>query len=375
MTKTMSIFLDALRFLAAILVVFAHFTQPSFSLIGPDDTIYGIGAVAAFFVLSGFVISYVVTKREGTARQYAAARIARIYSVLVPAILLSSVVLVIGIKLDSAYMRGWVGSELLQPVVSRHAWTLLLERTIFPLTFLNSFRETWWEMLPPLDSPIWSLGYEVGYYILFGVFVFGKGFVRVILLLLVAFLLGPSILRLLPVWLAGVWLHRTTAKMHLTPARSRGLGVLCLLGVVATCVFWQDYARWVSLPHGPIVAGLLQGRDRAYFTYVYYYWGAATCLLILAVAQFQQPLGRILDPIERPIRWCAGHTFSLYLFHFPLFVFLFVTTHYDRTSFRSVALVFVADVLLCMCLSTISEDRKDWWRKTITRCLVGRAAS
>jgi peptidoglycan/LPS O-acetylase OafA/YrhL len=54
-------------------------------------TYMGSEAVMAFFVLSGFVIAYVADQRETTLQAFAAARLARLYSVIIPAMLLTRV--------------------------------------------------------------------------------------------------------------------------------------------------------------------------------------------------------------------------------------------------------------------------------------------
>ena len=73
----LSIYLDFLRFFAAFVVFFTHshvFLFPEVK-VGPA---MGREAVAVFFVLSGFVISYVVANKEKNWRAYLTARIARI---------------------------------------------------------------------------------------------------------------------------------------------------------------------------------------------------------------------------------------------------------------------------------------------------------
>lgn len=56
----------------------------------------GVQAVDAFFVLSGFVIAHVSAVKERDARTYFISRAARIYSVAIPAIILTSILDAIG---------------------------------------------------------------------------------------------------------------------------------------------------------------------------------------------------------------------------------------------------------------------------------------
>ena len=62
---------------------------------------YGAEAVAVFFVLSGFVISYVVAEKERDGRSYAVARIARVYPVAVVAILATTLADLFGRYVDA----------------------------------------------------------------------------------------------------------------------------------------------------------------------------------------------------------------------------------------------------------------------------------
>lgn len=64
MRKEFSTYLDALQFTAAMAVVCAHFTFPQFIAGVPYQGSMAGLAVTIFFVLSGYVISYVETKRK-----------------------------------------------------------------------------------------------------------------------------------------------------------------------------------------------------------------------------------------------------------------------------------------------------------------------
>ncbi len=79
MGPALSIYLDALRFVAAFVVFLSHYATHAFSggvlwQIEP----YGRTAVLVFFVLSGVIIAWVTESREETLREFAISRIARI---------------------------------------------------------------------------------------------------------------------------------------------------------------------------------------------------------------------------------------------------------------------------------------------------------
>jgi peptidoglycan/LPS O-acetylase OafA/YrhL len=77
---------------------------------------YGHSAVVVFFVLSGFVIRHVTDTKEMHWPDYAASRIARIFSVTVPAIFLTLICDAIGRAVEPAIYaqarpaRCWRGS-------------------------------------------------------------------------------------------------------------------------------------------------------------------------------------------------------------------------------------------------------------------------
>jgi peptidoglycan/LPS O-acetylase OafA/YrhL len=87
MNRELSLYLDICRFCAAAMVFLGHVSDHQWSggflwQIGG----FGEDAVAVFFVLSGFVIGYVSDARENAASSYTASRLARLWSVAVPAL-------------------------------------------------------------------------------------------------------------------------------------------------------------------------------------------------------------------------------------------------------------------------------------------------
>jgi peptidoglycan/LPS O-acetylase OafA/YrhL len=90
MNKTTSVYLDLIRFLAGLAVLLGHASYARFR----GEWLQGIGflkhdAVIVFFVLSGYVIAYVATHKEDDIIDYSISRFARLYSVVLPALLLT----------------------------------------------------------------------------------------------------------------------------------------------------------------------------------------------------------------------------------------------------------------------------------------------
>ena len=91
---------------------------------------------------------------------YAVARISRIYSVAMPAIITTFVLDHIGMSLDpQLYFHSSSNFDL---------W-----HYVSGLLFIN---QTWWNTLSVgSDLPYWSLGFEVPFYIMFGIIFFSGG--------------------------------------------------------------------------------------------------------------------------------------------------------------------------------------------------------
>jgi peptidoglycan/LPS O-acetylase OafA/YrhL len=91
MTNPLSLYLDALRFGAALAVFVSHYATGRISggLFWRFDG--GRTAVLVFFVLSGFVIAWVSDTRERTLEEYGLSRVARLYSVMIPVFVLTAV--------------------------------------------------------------------------------------------------------------------------------------------------------------------------------------------------------------------------------------------------------------------------------------------
>src|SRR3974377_2602308 len=89
MTNALSLYLDALRFGAAFVVFLSHYRKFTGGMLWQMQP-YGRTAVMVFFVLSGFVIAWVTETRERTLQEYALSRVARLYSVIIPAFILTA---------------------------------------------------------------------------------------------------------------------------------------------------------------------------------------------------------------------------------------------------------------------------------------------
>lgn len=300
MQRSLSAFLDLTRILAALTVFLGHLADPRFGgeALHPFE-VQRHSAVIAFFVLSGFVIAW-ATERDGSPRDYILNRAARIYSVALPA-------LAVTWAIDNFLMHYHPG--IIRSVYQYEAiWKYL---PLF-LTFTNDF---WFLSEDALSNiPYWSLCYEVWYYVVFGALVFGRGSWRWTIAIGSLLMMGPRLWLLWPVWLLGAWLHRLPPFARRS---SRFLLFLSLAGLVLV------KASGVEDTLNDFVDQVTGGFAQAHLRYSQFFAGDWLVAITIAGAIHAARGADIasLARLRRPIAALASITFSMYLFHFPLFLF------------------------------------------------------
>ena len=344
-----SVYLDLVRFLAALTVFGSHYGTRHFT--GGflyQLTSYGAEAVDVFFVLSGFVIGCATGSRERDARSYAVNRTARLWSVALPALLLT-------LALDT--MGGALRPDMYTTALLPHySPDFAVWRYAVSALFLH---QTWFlTVTPGTDWPYWSLGFEVWYYVIFGIALFAPGRFRVAATLLAAVLAGPRILAMFPLWLAGYACYRLTRDGIL----SVGLGIVCAAAPVAGWIGYQVWAMRHEGLHG--LAPEVFGRPELLQDYVV---GALFAIHLIGICYLSDWIGRLLRPFVRPIRWLAGGTFSLYLAHYPIMQFLLTVMPWPRDTAASRIMLVVLTLPAVFLFAEVAERRKEAWRRAIRR--------
>lgn len=351
MTPTLSVWLDLCRVIAAFAVYIGHSVTLRVAPSALSTTWHRSAddAVIAFFVLSGVVIAHTTRDRHASAGHYALARLSRVYSVAVPAVLFVLAVDLVGMSLTTGhpmYSPDWQYPRL---------WLFLP----FHWLFLG---ETWFGSIQPFTmAPYWSLGYEVWYYLLFGVFMFMKGRARWIGLAIVLIFVGPRILLLLPVWWSGVWLYGRLDRLQLTAGYARAVMALSVLAYVAF-FNWGGreatdrasralYALWDRIGPSPFFPG------QGIHVLSDYVVGLLFAAFIVGCSRCECGFS---EAATRRIRALAGYTFTFYLIHFSLLLFanaMGVDQPGWVTYFGVTALVFLCTFLLAQ----VGERRKAWY--------------
>jgi len=296
--RPFSLYLDVVRTLAAAAVVVAHFGYFNIFDARQIDAIpdFGREAVIAFFVLSGFVIAYSAETKNLSLADYAVARCARLYSVVLPVLLLAF--LLSGLAAGLAHAHIDSGYELNKP------WAYVPFHLLF-LGDLWSFAER-----PPWLIPYWSLDYEAWYYVLFGAAWYLKGRRRVLALAAILALVGPRLWLLLPVWLGGVALYRWQRTRVLPVGAARALWALTVLAIAVWG--WLDpepFLRGVANRAWPFPFIRMGSADRVLADY------AVGLMVLLNFAAARHAGFRLLERAQAAIRRVSAHTFTLYLSH------------------------------------------------------------
>ncbi len=357
MRRETSIYLDLCRFVAALAVLLFHLrAQRLTGGFAWQMEPYGSQAVTVFFVLSGFVIAYVAETRERDPAAYAAGRIARIYSVALPALAATFALDAAGRALaPGLYTTDWGfqdGNRLIEAVTG--------------LLFVHE----WWfvRVVPGSNLPYWSLGFEVWYYAVFGLAVFAPPRLRWWLAGAALLVAGPKIACMFPLWLLGVLAWHVASRRRPGPR----VGLALWAGSLLAYIGYELLARRFGRPFG-LAPEVLKRPELAqdYLVAVLF----ATNLVGLDAAA---PLfSRVLGAVARPVRWLAGATFTLYLFHMPLAQFLAACVAayagWAPGSGASRVIVLGGTLVTVFAVAAVTERRKGVWLRP-ARALVARLA-
>jgi peptidoglycan/LPS O-acetylase OafA/YrhL len=337
-----SIYLDVIRFTAAVGIAVAHLTQPFFSVGWPLLVDKAKAGLVALFLLSGMVIRYVTVMRKGEAADFVVDRVSRVYSVVLPALLFTII---------ASYIAQAVNPGFYDP-----HWGVNMDRPILRI-FLNLifFSQSWnWTFAPLSNEPFWTLSYEVFYYAMYGVLIYATGARRWIFFLILCVLAGQHILLLLPLWLFGCLLHDLYQRLRVTTVSAMRLH-LAFLGVgIVSFVAAPLVVRMVIAAKNVVTRVFLAHHHQPvnlHWAYVYYAIGIPMgfvllwSMLLLDRLKMNDKTGFV-----KSIRTLSEATFPIYLLHFPMFVLIAALFPYDRHNswfkLGMLAFVLVVSVLL-----------------------------
>jgi len=348
MSRSFSLYLDLIRFVAALLVFLYH-SNLEFQLSSP---IFHMGheAVVVFFVMSGFIIAFCRDQKEPHISTFIVNRASRIYSVALPAIIITII-------------ADLIGNQIAPEVYGNH-YDLMWLRVLSSLAFTN---EMWMVSIQSLSNvPYWSINYEVWYYVMFAVLFYSRRF-GLGLLALSALVMGPKILLLAPCWWVGVWLYYRNPLQHVGKTVNLAIFILSIIAFSAFIHYNVSSLGWDFL------ASLMsadQFENLAFSRNVI----SDYLLGIIIVANFAS--ARILfasldiddSRMTRLIRYLANFTFTLYLLHQPLLeLFRAVLTKFELSDSVSHILTVMVIFFFILLIGAPIENSKKRYRDVFLR--------
>lgn len=332
-----SVFLDVLRISAALVVLVVHafnkwFLTMAYRSEWPGEPSHV--AVIVFFVLSGYVIGHTTVSKNRGAMQYAQARLSRLCSVVLPAIVITAcihgIVAIVNPEVLLQYSRG---SSVLRYILSSF--------------YLN---ELWlYSAAPPLNGSLWSLSFEFWYYTIFGLWFFRRpGAMSILILILAIIIAGPKIMLMMPIWIMGYLAYRAPS-----PSISRN-------------VAWWLVA--LSLLSGGIIAAFLPPLPYVIHLKPLYYANQFFTDWVLAIF-FSVSLWLLPDGTDAPtvgksaklFRKIADLTFPLYVLHFPLIVLWKATVGIQYDNFWQLCTAIIFVLITSFTIGHFLEKQRPLW--------------
>jgi hypothetical protein len=350
--KTWYPLLDVLRGPAALLVFAEHWRNLFFidfpELANPGlvmkvfylFTGAGHQAVMLFFVLSGCVIAHVIyglhERGKWSWPGYLSARLTRLWIVLIPALVLTGFWDRIGMWLaagkQSIYEGAGFGNILNQPVAAVSGSEVFLGNVFFLQRILD----------PTFGSngPVWSISYEFVYYLAYPLLLGGlvlfrgrllAGLASVALASGLLVFAGKSISAGFVIWLFGVAAYFAFKKVP-WPTRWAIPGFLGGVLLLVACIVGSR----MGIDLGPLDWEVLIG---------------ISCALAVYAGLSAEPTER-LTRILRPFHGLSAVSYSVYLLHTPLLMFiasLLFTSNVDRWEPDLAHLAMAVPIALVVC--------------------------
>lgn len=320
-------FLDMARWMAAAIVLLGHLRDPLFlgygAVAAADRTVWVMvwyfvtgwfgEAVIVFFVLSGYLVGGLSLAKMQARRfdpgAYAIDRFTRLYLPFLPAVLLTVLLDAVG---ASAFASAGLYDDS-QPMLATKLPFGPLAALATPENFFATLAMLQHFVLPPYGSnqPLWTIAAEFWFYVVFGAAAcLGAGSRRrgmilaIVVLIAVFLLLGARFPYYLGLWTIGM-------ASALVPWRRLEWPWLSLTLFVAVLV-----AARLNVALLQQVAFVQPIRD--------YGVALAFAWLLVSMRGVRSPLLLAMAGVNR---FMAGFSFSLYLVHFPLLLFLLGALH------------------------------------------------
>jgi peptidoglycan/LPS O-acetylase OafA/YrhL len=347
LNRATSVYLDTVRVFAVLLVFLSHAKRPG---LGGNsvllDTLgqYGQGGVAFFFVISGLVIAHVAATRESTLGTFAVARLSRLWSVVLPAIVLTIVLDSIGRAVDPQLYA--------DPIIPAWHFDLAsLWQAVAPALFLNQVPGLHVEV--GTNGPFWSLCNEGLYYLGFACVVLVRAplWIRLALLLVLAVFAGAPIVILAPIWIAGNLLYRALGRASPSP-------VAWIVWLGTTLAIPLSMLLEFRITHVLSASPLGLSQDSASMVAESFVPAGLFVANLISFDAISSRFATILQAIRPIVRMLVDRSFSIYLYQAPLFFFFGALTHNVMPRRLGFALVCTGTLVACALLAEVTEGQR-----------------
>lgn len=357
-TKSHYYWLDALRFIAAFMVLLSHSRNTFFPAFGDLPagqhnffsmafTVFcrmGHEAVIVFFVLSGFLVG-----GRGFER-------------------LNNGIMNVGSYAIDRYAR--ITPPLLAAILFYYITSLVIPGTPYSwATAIGNLFSLQGICCESLVSPFWSLSYEVWFYIIFGalaVLLKSKKDGKIILGLIVfvaatsVFVLGLKMHYLL------IWMMGAVAYLARPNRKNKWILMLSLVGLVASVLYYQLSKNTKSIEFA------VEGSNNELIEVI---MSLMVCLLIQQVILFE-PKKSFAKWVEKNVGGMAKFSYTLYLSHRIVFLWIvaFVwakdSCQFTISGIIQFLIIIIATLFVCWLLYFASERYSPTIKKYMKRQLL-----
>jgi len=340
MKKYCSLYIDLLRIFAALGVFLGHFSMKYFS----NFTMMPFGiahyCVVVFFVLSGYLICFTTTRNKKTLREYTSDRFSRLYSIIFPALIFTYLLDGIGLLLNQPAYLNFINPS--------YQWLK------FGVNLIFLQQSSFFNTNPSTNNPFWSLSYEFWYYAFFGAYLYLTKWKRAVILILIAGIMGIKIAMLFPVWLFGASAFYLSLKIKVNTSTA----IIFVLLTMAVLVWmfathFRPFPQLGKIGFAPFYYSADVFNDTLY--------GFILALNLLSISLLKVDWKGLPESAENKIKYISAATFSLYVFHFPIMVFMKAVINYDSSNiFQVCAVLFFILSFILVISGWLEKSRKSY---------------
>jgi hypothetical protein len=159
---------------------------------------------------------------------------------------------------------------------------------------------------------------------------------------------------LLPIWLLGVALYIYRDRFSL-PHRIAAFAFAVMVGVTLISMY--------ALPEYPV-----KGGHPPLFYSASFVTDWILGLELAAVIWFYTRAFETItypESVARSVQWAAGHTFSLYLYHYPIILFFYAVGIFNPYVWWQAVLEIALILGFIIALSEVTESKRMLWRRAI----------